>query len=390
MAGFLTIVAALALSQAGPAPSPAVEEAKEDGATAAEAAEAPPEAKVPAAVSPAAPGPSPAPSPRQRALTSPRRGGEGERASSPPSAPGAFVPPPPAAPAPPPASAPPPAPPARRSDPAEARARRQRLLQRAMQNMGVGPFAARPSRSSAPGEAAPAAGGREAAPPEGSDAALRKALLAVAPRAREASLFARLGLDETASRDEVKQAYLALARQFHPDRFAGGALRDLHETVKDFFTAVNEAYETLSDDRKRAEYVEAKKGISKERSEGGRVDFQKAEACLRTRDFARARGFYESAIRADPRPEYQAALAYLLLVDPQGRDRERARALLDDATKDARCDRAMYAAGILARDEGDDPRAERMFRAALQANPRHAEAVRELRLLQTRRAQGRR
>ncbi len=50
----------------------------------------------------------------------------------------------------------------------------------------------------------------------------------------------------------MKQAFLGLARQFHPDRFAAPALADMAEMVKEFFTAVNEAYETLSDDRKRA------------------------------------------------------------------------------------------------------------------------------------------
>jgi len=316
------------------------------------------------------------------------------RVVAPRPAPAPDVRPPPPAPSAPAAAAPPAPPPApgRRSDPSEARARRQRLLQRAMQNMGVGPFAGRGERSAPPDPAsrpAPAAPGAAAAAPDPAEAVLRKALQAVAPRAREKNLFTRLGLAETASRDEVKQAYLAIAKQFHPDRFSAAALADVAGTVRDFFTAVNAAYETLSDDRKRAEYLRSLQGIGKERAEGARVDFQKAEACFRTRDFARARGFYESAIRADPRPEYQAALAHVFLVDPQGRDRDRARALLDEATRDPKCDRAFYAAGILARDEGDDGRAERMFRAALEANGRHAEAIRELRLLQARRSKGR-
>jgi len=319
-------------------------------------------------------------------------------APSPAAAPPAAPSPPPAAPPVTPVAAAPPAP-GRRSDPGEARARRQRLLHRAMQNMGIGPFAGRPGPTAAEGApaapppaapppAAPA-GAPGAAAPGPAEAALRKALLAVAPRAREKNLFARLGIPETASRDEVKQAYLAMAKQFHPDRIAAGGLTDLAEVVRDFFTAVNEAYETLSDDRKRAEYLLGLKGIGKERADGARVDFQKGEACFRTRDFARARGFYESAIRADPRPEYQAALAYVFLVDPQGRDRAKARALLDEATQDPKCDRAFYTAGILARDEGDEAAAERMFRAALEANARHPEAVRELRLIQARRSKGR-
>ncbi len=295
--------------------------------------------------------------------------------AAPPSAPSAT--PPAAAPAPP-----------RRSDPAEARARRQRLLHLAMQNMGIGPFAGRAER---PGNGPAPAGtpARSATPPGSAEEELRRALLEVMPRAKEKNLFARLNITEVATRDQVKQAYLAIAKQFHPDRFAAGAFADLHDTVKDFFTAMNEAYEILADDRKRAEYARGLKGVFRENEEAARADFQKGEACFRTRDFARARGFFESALRAAPRPEYLAALAHVFVVDPVGRDRARARELLDEAMKDPKCDRAFHAAGVLARAEGDEGRAERMFRAALELNPGNPEAARELRLVQGRRAKNR-
>jgi curved DNA-binding protein CbpA len=287
------------------------------------------------------------------------------------------------------AGAPQPAAPPRRSDPAEARARRQRLLQQAIRNMGVGPFAPRErSGAAAPAGAAPSRGAAADAPaPDPAEAQLREALLAVAPRARETNLFARLGLAPTAGREEVKKAFLGIARQFHPDRFTAPALADLGEVVKDFFTAVNEAYEVLSDDRRRAEYVQRHGSAG---AEGAKVDFQKGEACLRTRDFGRARGFLESAVRGDPRPEYQAALAFAYAMDPAARDRDRARQLLAEAMKDPGCDRAFYVAGLLSRDEKDDAGAERLFRAAVQANPRNVEAIRELRGLEARRSDRRR
>jgi tetratricopeptide (TPR) repeat protein len=278
--------------------------------------------------------------------------------------------------------------PARRGDPGEARARRQRLLQQAMRNMGVGPFAPRAAAPDA-GEAPPRPAPASRAAATSAEAQLRDALLAVAPRAREQDLFVRLGIRDTAGREDVKRAFLALARQFHPDRFASPALADLHDTVKDFFSAVNEAYEVLSHDAKRAAYVATRKAGGKGQAESARVDFLKGEACLRTRDFARARGFFESAVRADPRAEYQAALAWAFVADPACKERDRARALLDEARKDPACDRALYVAGIVARDENDPGTAERLFRAAVKANPRNAEATRELRRLEARRAERR-
>jgi curved DNA-binding protein CbpA len=294
---------------------------------------------------------------------------------------------PPSRPAPPPPAA---GPAPRRSDPAEARARRQRLLQQAIRNMGVGPFSGRPQPDgSAPDEPAaapapPAAGPRAAG--GAAENGLRDALLAVAPRAREKDFFVRLGVAESAGRDEVKKAFLAIARQFHPDRFASPALADLQDAVRDFFAAVNEAYEALSDDRRRAEYLASRKGQAAANAEAARVDFLKAEACLRTRDFQRARGFLESALRADPKAEYKAALASAFLADPQRRDVQRARQLLAEATQDPACDRAFHVAGLLCRDDGDEAAAERHFRAAANANPRNADALRELRRLEARRA----
>jgi DnaJ-domain-containing protein 1 len=280
-----------------------------------------------------------------------------------------------------------PAAPARRSDPAEARARRQRLLQQAMRNIGVGPFTGRPpapAPASTPAPAAPRPAPQDRDEPGSAERRLREALLAVKPRARERDLFARLGLARGASRDEVKRAFLQIAKQFHPDRFAAPALADLQDVVRDFFAAVNEAYEVLSDEKKRAAWLA--KSAAAGPDPGARLDYQKGEACLRTRDFARARGFLESAVRADPRAEYQAALAYACLLDPARKDLARAKELVEQATRDPKCDRAFYVAGLLARDENDVGRAERSFRAAVQANPRNADAVRELRLIESRRA----
>jgi len=276
--------------------------------------------------------------------------------------------------------------PARRSDPEEARRRRQRLLQRAMQNMGIGPL----SRPPPPRPAAAEGGAAEpaAVPPGPADAQLRAAFAEAAANARSPDLFARLGIDRAATRDEVKQAYFALAKQFHPDRFLAPSLADLSGGVRDLFAALNDAYETLSDDRKRGELAARSRTggppTTPVKMDAAVLDFQKGEACLRTRDFARARGFFEAAVRAHPKPEYQAALAYALAFDPRSPVVSRAKELLAEALRDPSCDRAAYTAALLARSEGREEEAERLFRLALQANPGHMEAGREVRLIDAR------
>jgi curved DNA-binding protein CbpA len=295
-----------------------------------------------------------------------------------------------------------PATPLKRSDPAEARARRQKLLAQAMQNMGVGPFnrvaGDRPTATPPPGSTplgephAPRPVVSNAAVATAEVQALRKALLAMVPLAKEKNFFTRLGLAETASRDEVKSAFLALARQFHPDLFSTPAMADLLPVVGDYFNAVNEAYRTLSDDKERAAHLASLRAgaVDPLRAEAARNDFQKGEACYRTRDFPRARAFIEAAVRADPRPEYLALLAQTWLADLPAKDVPKARQLIGQALARPGHERVHYVAGLVAREEGNDAEAERQFRAALAANPRHADALRELKAIEGRKAKGRR
>jgi curved DNA-binding protein CbpA len=62
------------------------------------------------------------------------------------------------------------------------------------------------------------------------------------------SHYDELGVAPTAPLTEVRQAYVALARRYHPDRAGGDAAR---------MQAINAAWETLSDPERRARYDDA-------------------------------------------------------------------------------------------------------------------------------------
>jgi len=59
--------------------------------------------------------------------------------------------------------------------------------------------------------------------------------------------YDRLGVSKNASQDEIKRAYRKLSKKYHPDinKEAG---------AEDKYKEVQEAYETLSDEQKRAAY----------------------------------------------------------------------------------------------------------------------------------------
>ncbi|MFZ9100601.1 MAG: DnaJ C-terminal domain-containing protein [Candidatus Planktophila sp.] len=68
----------------------------------------------------------------------------------------------------------------------------------------------------------------------------------------EKDFYKVLGVDKKASADEIKKKYRSLARDLHPDKNQGDAARE------EKFKAVSEAYDILSDSKKRAEYDEAR------------------------------------------------------------------------------------------------------------------------------------
>jgi curved DNA-binding protein CbpA len=281
--------------------------------------------------------------------------------------------------------------PVRRSDPEVARARRQRLLARAMQNMGVGPLSAGPRAAAASAAKVAAANATAASsPPTPAEREIRRALEAALPLARDTDLFARLGLPRGATTEDVKGAYLRLVKQFHPDRYGSPALADLQAGLRDVLSALNEAYATLSDRARRTDYLARSASGGRAATEAtaaaARADFQKGEAARRTGDHARARLFFESAVRGDQRADYLVALAAETLVSGKPEDRDRARRHLAEAMKDPTCSGAFLAAGIMAREENDPDRAEKLFRASLKADPRNDGAARELHEIQGRRS----
>ncbi|MEW6001317.1 MAG: molecular chaperone DnaJ [Nitrospirota bacterium] len=88
-----------------------------------------------------------------------------------------------------------------------------------------------------------------------------------------------LGVNKTASQDEIKRAFRKLARKYHPD------LNPRDKTAEQKFKEISEAYEVLSDPKKRAEYDQ----YGRTPFETGGPGFEE----FRTYDFGRGFGVFE-------------------------------------------------------------------------------------------------
>ncbi len=62
-----------------------------------------------------------------------------------------------------------------------------------------------------------------------------------------------LGIKSHATQDEIRDAYHAMARQFHPDKYPQ-CPADIRETLHSAFSCVSTAYATLIDPKKRKAY----------------------------------------------------------------------------------------------------------------------------------------
>ena len=79
-----------------------------------------------------------------------------------------------------------------------------------------------------------------------------------------------LGVNKTASQDEIKKAYRKFARKYHPDLNPGD------KTSEHKFKEINEAYSVLGDEKKRADYDQFGKSpfeAGGQWYEGARPDF---------------------------------------------------------------------------------------------------------------------
>ncbi len=234
------------------------------------------------------------------------------------------------------------------------------------------------------------------------------AILALEGKLREAlakqksqTHFEALGIADDAPSDEVRKAFMALAKIFHPDK-VGRRSPELVELAGKVFARISEAHDVLASPEKRQLYVSQLKrnrGTQGDlRQEVSRIltaeqQFQRAEEAMRRRDWTASLDALKWALDLDPNEgEFFALRGWVLFLQQQDQGARNPEPALDQIRKaialSPQSATSYYYLGQIRKACGDHAEAEKMFRKTIELRPDHVEANRELRLIQMRRAKG--
>jgi curved DNA-binding protein CbpA len=218
---------------------------------------------------------------------------------------------------------------------------------------------------------------------------IREKLAAKLAETRKQDYFEILGVTRTASREDIKRAYFALAREYHPDRHFQSASAELRQLAQQLYHLISTAHDTLTDPAERERYLaELAKGPPRAHDEDvGKIlaaegKFQKGEELMRQRKYAEAHKAFREAVALYPdEGEFHAWLGWSLFQANPNAAEDAVRSIEHAASLNPKLDRSYLFLGYIHKAMGRLDKAEKQFEKAVQSNPDCTEALRELRLL---------
>ena len=205
-------------------------------------------------------------------------------------------------------------------------------------------------------------------------------------------------LEGDALRTEVTRQFRQLAKEWHVDRYDTDALGEgYRESLQEIFSAINTAYQVLTDKEKRTEYDME---LSGENTDIGSIlnaesAFRKGQNMLTTGAHKGAHEQFRIAHDENPDDlEYRAHFLYteylLIPKDESGTPKSKSRAQeiydeLDELLNEMpEKDWLLTFLGVVAMGLNRDREARALFNEALQFNPKNVVAKRQQRLLKMR------
>ena len=213
--------------------------------------------------------------------------------------------------------------------------------------------------------------------------------------------FEMLGVKEASKPGEIRNRYLLLAKEWHPDRLPR-QLDGIRSWVDEIFHLLTQARDTLSDATRRDEYtkivVQGGGTPSTDRKLNALVDaamaYEKVGNLLKRRQWDEALEIVGSNIAVAPKePDYVAMKAWILLNKHGLEDEEHQEMITANLRKAFSLNpehlHAHFVKATFHKRLGDHARALIHFKKVADLDPRNLEAVREVRIANMRKARGR-
>ncbi len=207
-------------------------------------------------------------------------------------------------------------------------------------------------------------------------------VLAMFDRLPSIDYYQILEVNKESTASEVKKAYFQMARKYHPDLFDRELSVDIRNKIDDVFDFITKGYHTLSDEDKRQDYnKKLEKAPIQDRKDGDKRAEKKFRQGKTLYDQARweeAQVLLQEAIRLDP---YKSPY-FMLLAMTQSKMREYHEKAVKNFKKAIELSPwqpdGYLGLGILYKREGMKVMAAKYLKKALQCDPDHQAALREL------------
>ncbi|MFC1850085.1 DUF4388 domain-containing protein [candidate division CSSED10-310 bacterium] len=221
---------------------------------------------------------------------------------------------------------------------------------------------------------------------EDSQEALKELILKKYQRLADVDYYEVLDIEKDADSAAAKKAYHQMAKQFHPDMVRKIDDENMFKLVDTIFNKIQLAYDTLSDDEKRANYDRAKgfnlteeeqRKMARLRSKAG-LQYQIAMKAYKGRNYKKAIEFMKSAIDINPNESvYFGILAEIQAKNPKWFNM--AKTNIEKAIELDPHNSGFYVTqGLICLEEAKQDDAEASFQKALFYDPDHKAAIEQL------------